>query len=190
MTRLEKWLEATATAQSNNLGKAITSDMVKLSCVSTSPAVPPYATRFDQFMNTFKQWQDKNYPPAGAPPGPETPGPATTAPPVEGAGTTQAPPSEGPLRDCFEHGRFEGDECPTCAQEKGKPPEAPSQEAISLEERRKIVWDKVIAQNIPLAALAVLDPPVSAPGHVIEQNISEAEELVATYKAPTGKAGK
>lgn len=122
------------------------------------------SSRFEEFLTKFKEWQDLNYPtpPAGAAPGPEpeAAGPATTAPPVEEAGsTTQSPPGES-------------------SSDPG---------VRTIEDRREAVWDQVINKGIPLASLAVLDPPVSAPGHITEQNIGEAEELVATYQAPGKK---
>ena len=53
---------------------------------------------------------------------------------------------------------------------------------LTLESRRQTVWRVVIGKGIPLANLAVLNPPVSALGHITEQNIDEAEELVAAYQ--------
>jgi recombination protein RecT len=99
MARLNKWLADTAAAQSNKLDKAITSDMVKLSCVSTNPATPPYATRFDQFLDTFKQWQDKNYPVAPTvSPGAEG-GPAEKAEAEAEAGDEESGPEPSPFEE-------------------------------------------------------------------------------------------
>jgi phage recombination protein Bet len=56
MARLEKWLADTAATAGNKAGKVYTPDMIKVSCVSDTPATPPYATRWDQFLGTFKEW--------------------------------------------------------------------------------------------------------------------------------------
>jgi phage recombination protein Bet len=160
MARLDQWLAATSAAASTNTGKVITADMVKMSC----------ANKFEEFLDKFKEWLDLNFPPAGAAPGPgpEAAGPATTTPPPgEHAEDITAKPPE----------------------EKGPPP-AEEDKLLSLEDRREAVWKQVINKGIPLASLAVLDPPVSAPAHITEQNIDEAEELVATYQASTGKGKK
>jgi phage RecT family recombinase len=159
MARLDQWLAATSAAASSNTGKVITADMVKMSC----------ANKCEEFLAKFKEWLDLNFPPAGASPGtgPEAAGPATTASPPVGKDedTTAKPPDD-----------------------EGGPPAAEEDKVLTLEERREAVWKQVINKGIPLASLAVLDPPVSAPGHITEQNINEAEELVATYQgAPGGK---
>ena len=166
MARLEQWLTATATAANTNTGKVITADMVKISC----------GNKFEEFLAKFKEWQDINFPPAGGAkgqgpgPGPEAAGPDTTDKPVV------EPGSEGGPAEKAEADAAAGD--------------VDNASVEPLETRRAAVWDQVINKGIPLASLAVLDPPVSAPGHIIEANIDEAEELVATYQAPTGKAKK
>ena len=117
--------------------------------------------RFEEFLTKFKEWQEVTYP-------------AAEAPPV-------APGAEG--------GPAEKAEAEAAAGDEG-PEQEPAAEPRPLEARRQAVWDQVINKGIPLASLAVLDPPVSAPGHITEQNVAEAEELVATYQAPTGKGKK
>ena len=61
MSRLEKWLTATATAASASQGKTIAADMIKVSC----------AGRFEEFLTKFKEWQDVNYPAEAPDPQPE-----------------------------------------------------------------------------------------------------------------------
>jgi phage recombination protein Bet len=156
LDQLEKWLTATATIVSKNQDKIITADMIKLSCVSTNPPV-------DKSYAT--RWDEflgkfKIWQDANYPPAGAAQEPAIQPPAVEESGaTTAALPGKEPSGD---------------------------PEVRTIEERREAVWDQVIKKVIPLASLAVLDPPVSAPGHITEANIGEAEELVATYQAPTG----
>jgi phage recombination protein Bet len=117
------------------------------------------ANKFEEFLAKFKEWLDLNYPPVEASPV----APGAEGGPAEKAEAEAAAGDEGPEQD-------------------------PNAEPRPLEDRREAVWKQVINKGIPLASLAVLDPPVSAPGHITEQNINEAEELVATYQgAPGGK---
>ena len=62
-------------------------------------------------------------------------------------------------------------------QEGGEEPKG-----VTLDERRTAVWKAVVARGIPLAALSALSPPVAAPGHIVEENVDAAEELVANWK--------